>query len=96
MSTNSEQGFLFPAFLSGFVVCFLGDCQSDWGEMELSVVLICISFMAKRVEHFMCLLAICISSETVPWFSHLLVGLFLLFGFLSSLNILDINPLSVE
>jgi hypothetical protein len=57
--------------------------------------------MAKHTEHFfMCLLAICISFENCLFclFAYLLIRLFvlLLFSFLSSLYILDINPLSVE
>jgi hypothetical protein len=58
--------------------------------------------MVGDIEHFFrYLLAICISSsENYPLnsFTHLLIGLFvlLLFSFLNSLYILDINPLSVE
>jgi hypothetical protein len=70
-------------------------------RQSLSTVLICISFMAKDVKHcFMYLLAIYISSSEnylFHSFAYLLIGLvILLFTFLSSLYILDINPLSVE
>jgi hypothetical protein len=30
--TNSVWGFLSPTSLPAFVVCFLHDCQSDWGD----------------------------------------------------------------
>jgi hypothetical protein len=83
-------------------VCFLHDDQFDWGEMECLYTLICISFMAKVIECcFMYLLAICISSSEsclFNSFAHLLIELFvfLLFSSLSSLRILDINPLPVK
>jgi hypothetical protein len=67
---------------------------------NLSVVLICISFMARDGEHFfMCFLAIWISSFEKVLFSsldHFLIGSLILgeFSFLSSLYILVISPLS--
>jgi hypothetical protein len=39
-----------PASLPVFVVCFLDECQSDWGEMESQRSFD--SFIAKSVEHF--------------------------------------------
>jgi hypothetical protein len=67
---------------------------------NLSMVLICISFMARDGEHFfMCFLAIWISSFEKVLFrsvAHFLIGSLILgeFTFLSSLYILVISPLS--
>jgi hypothetical protein len=66
---------------------------------NLSVVLICISFMARDGKHFfMCFLAIWISSFEKVLFSidaHFFIGslIFGEFSFLSSLYILVIGPL---
>jgi hypothetical protein len=67
---------------------------------NLSVVLICISFMARNDEHFfMCVLVIWIPSFEKVLFSsvaHFFIGSLILgeFSFLSSLYMLVISPLS--
>jgi hypothetical protein len=59
-------------------VCFLTGVTCN-----VSVVLICISFLAKDIEHFfMLLLAICTSkNDMFNLFAYLLIGLFVLLGF---------------
>jgi hypothetical protein len=42
----------FPTSSPAFVVCVIDGGLSDWDEVDLSAVLICVSFMAKDAGHF--------------------------------------------
>jgi hypothetical protein len=54
--TMECEGSFSYTFLPAFVVCFLMMANLSGMRWNLSVVLLCISFMAKNVEHyFMCL-----------------------------------------
>jgi hypothetical protein len=51
-----KASFLLMSLTAFAVVCIIDDSYSDW---SLNVVLDCISFMVKDVEHFsVCLLAV--------------------------------------
>jgi hypothetical protein len=96
---NSVWVFLFPHILAS-IDCFLNDSShSDWGKLETQYSYDLHFLYSKEcwtsfhvfIRHIYFFLL-----RTLCSFAHLLIGLFslLLFKFLSSLYIVDINPLS--
>ena len=91
------HSFLVHSSADGHLGCFhVLNCHQFYVQWHVIVVLIDIFLMISDVEHlFICLLAICVSSlekclfKSFPIFK---LGYFLLLS-LSSLYILDINPL---
>jgi hypothetical protein len=63
--SNSVERFLFPSSLVVLIIAYFWWKPLFWLEWDgISVILICISFMAKDIKHFiMYLFAICTSFE---------------------------------
>ena len=77
--TNREGKVLFPL---AFTICIIhNDGHSDWYEVILIVILVCISIIIRDVDHlFMCLLPLCMSSLEKWLFRSSVYFLIELFG----------------
>jgi hypothetical protein len=53
ISPAVHEGTFFPTSSPPFVVGVFDGSYSNRGEVDLSVILICISFMASDVGHFL-------------------------------------------
>jgi hypothetical protein len=80
--TNSVEVFLFPTSSPVFVVIYvIDDCHSDWDEVESQSHFDLHFLLAKDVEHFLCSLAIRMSSFVYCLFisfAHLFSGFLIL------------------
>ena len=90
-----------PHFLQLLLFVDFDDGHSEWCEMILNLVLICISLIMSDVEHlFMCLLTICMFSQEkclFRYFAHFLTefSIFLVLSCRCCLHILEINSLQL-